>query len=208
MLAMAQIQDIRFLQKFKGLSLRAVSKETGHHFETVQKYVEKEDFNLSLREKQTRKSKLDPFKDLIDQWLNDDRYSKSKQRHTAQRIYDRLKELYGNAFNVSDRSIRAYVTKKRPEILDPCQCSLPLDHSSGEAQADFGSAQFIERGTLYDGYYLVLSCPYSNGGYLQLFKSQNQECLLEGLKAIFEHMNGSPREIWFDNEFHHSRCHT
>lgn len=199
MLAMAQIQDIRFLRKFKGLSLRSISKETGHHFETVQKYVEKEDFNLPLREKQTRKSKLEPYKELIDQWLNDDLPAKPKQRHTAQRVYDRLKELYGDAFNVSDRSVRSYVARRRPEILEPCQCSLPLEHSPGEAQADFGSAQFFERGTLYDGFYLVLSCPYSNGGYLQLFKSQNQECLLEGLKAIFEHMKGSPQEIWFDN---------
>ena len=34
---------------------------------------------------------------------------------------------------------------------------------------------------------------------MQLFKSTNQECLLEGLKAIFEHIGGVPTAIWFDN---------
>lgn len=46
---------------------------------------------------------------------------------------------------------------------------------------------------------LTVSFPHSNGGYTQLFKSENQECLLEGLKSIFEHMGGTPTEIWFDN---------
>jgi len=34
---------------------------------------------------------------------------------------------------------------------------------------------------------------------MQLFKSMNQECLLEGMKAIFEHIGGVPIAIWFDN---------
>ncbi|CAA7600768.1 Hypothetical protein DEACI_1421 [Acididesulfobacillus acetoxydans] len=51
----------------------------------------------------------------------------------------------------------------------------------------------------YSGYYLNLSFPYSNGGYLQQFKGQNQECLFEGLKNIFEYLGGVPRETWFDN---------
>ncbi|MDD4431485.1 MAG: IS21 family transposase [Bacteroidales bacterium] len=199
MLTMDQIQNIRFLRKFKGLSLRSVAKETGHHFETVQKYLEKDDFNLQLREKQQRKGKLDPFKELIDQWLKDDLSAKHKQRHTAKRIYDRLKKLYKDDFDASDRSIRKYVAKRRPEILGADSGYLPLEHSPGEAQVDFGSAQFYERGTLYDGFHLVLSFPHSNAGYLQVFKSENQECLLEGLKNIFGHIGGCPREIWFDN---------
>jgi len=34
---------------------------------------------------------------------------------------------------------------------------------------------------------------------MQLFKSVNQECLFEGMKAIFEHIGGVPTTIWFDN---------
>ena len=49
MLTMAQVQNIRFLRNYKGMSLRAVAKETDHHFETVQKYLDKEDFNQKPR---------------------------------------------------------------------------------------------------------------------------------------------------------------
>ena len=34
--------------------------------------------------------KLEPFKVEIDGWLLDDKKAKRKQRHTAQRVYDRL----------------------------------------------------------------------------------------------------------------------
>ena len=74
-------------------------------------------------------------------------------------------------------------------------CFLPLKHIPGEAQADFGEADFYEDGTLFHGYHLNLSFPYSNAGYVQLFKGENLECLLQGLKDIFEHIGGVPQRI-------------
>ena len=62
-------------------------------------------------------------------------------------------------------------------------------HKPGEAQADFGTADFYEGETLYrDAKYLVLRFPHSNGAYLQLNYGENLECLLEGLVAMFEHI--------------------
>lgn len=52
----------------------------------------------------------------------------------------------------------------------------------GEAQTDFGTADFYENGRLHhEAKYLVLSFPYSNGGFFQLNYGENMECLLEGL---------------------------
>ncbi len=198
MLTMEQIHHIKYLSKYKGKSLRKISSETGHHFNTVKKYVEKNNFNLELNPGKSKPRKLAPYVDLIDSWLKDDLKAKPKQRHTAQRVYTRLKERFSD-FNVSDRSVRAYVSKRKKEIGLTEEGYLPLDHPPGEAQIDFGAAQFIEKGVLYDGYYLNLSFPYSNGGYLQLFKAENQECLLEGLKDILEYIGKVPSFIWFDN---------
>lgn len=71
--------------------------------------------------------------------------------------------------------------------------------ASGEAQVDFGKAMFYENDTAINGHYLSLSFPYSNAAYTQVFKGENQECLLEGLKTIFEYMGKVPYKIWFDN---------
>lgn len=198
MLTMEQVHNIKYLHKFKGKSLRRISSETGHHFNTVKKYVEKDNFNLELNPGKRKPRKLAPYAELIDSWLEADLKAKPKQRHTAQRVYDRLKEQFP-AFDVSDRSVRSYVSKRKKEIGLTEEGYLPLEHPPGEAQIDFGAAQFIEKGVLYDGHYLNLSFPYSNGGYLQLFKSENQECLLEGLKNILEYTGKAPTFIWFDN---------
>jgi len=198
MLTMEQIHHIKYLFENKGKTLRKISSETGHHFNTVKKYVEKTNFNLELIPRKTHPRKLAPYVDLIDSWLEADLKAKPKQRHTAQRVYNRLKEQFAD-FNVSDRSVRAYVARRKKEIGLTEEGYLPLDHPPGEAQIDFGAAQFIEKGVLYDGHYLNLSFPHSNGGYLQLFKSENQECLLEGLKNILEYIGKTPTYIWFDN---------
>jgi transposase len=198
MLTMEQIYHIRFESNQKGKSLRGIAKDEGINFRTVKKYAEMENFNTK-KQACSRRGKLQPYEEIIDQWLTDDLKAKPKQRHTAKRVYDRLKEIYGDTFDISDRSVRAYVSKKRKELTFQYEGSLPLEHEPGEAQADFGECQFVEKGIMYDGYYINLSFPNSNGGYLQVFKSQNQECLLEGLKNIFYHIGGVPKEIWFDN---------
>ena len=198
MLTMDQVYRIRYLRKFEGKSLRNIAKITGHDFETVKKYTEKDNFNLEPRVKQKRQGKLAPYEDVVRDWLKKDLDAPHKQRHTAKRVYDRLKEKYPE-FDASDRSVRTLVAKLKEELNLQKEGFLPLEHPAGEAQVDFGSATFIEKGVEYEGNYLNISFPYSNGGYTQLFKAENQECLLEGLKAIFEHIGGVPTAIWFDN---------
>ena len=55
-------------------------------------------------------------------------------------------------------------------------------------------------GFFFDENALTLSFPHSNKGYTQTFPSQNQECLLEGMKRIFEHIGGVPRNLRFDKD--------
>lgn len=143
--------------------------------------------------------KLEPYKATIDCWLEDDRNHRRKQRHTAKKVYKRLiDEVPG--FDCSYRLVAEYVKfRKEAMNLKRNEGFLPLEHRPGEAQADFGSAEFYERGRLFYGKYLVLSFPWSNAAYMQLFYGENTECLLEGLDAIFRHIGGVPHEIWFDN---------
>ena len=76
---------------------------------------------------------------------------------------------------------------------------LPLYHPMGEAQVGFGETTFVEKGVRYEGYHLVMTFPYSDAGYAQLFKGQNLECLMQGMENIFEYIGGVPSVIWFDN---------
>jgi len=185
----------------EGKNISQIARETGYDRKTIKKYLDKNDWNRELPKikKEATFPKLAPYKSDIDTWLIEDKRAKRKQRHTARRIYARLVEKYKDDFNCSYRTVAGYVAIKKKEIFGENKCFLPLEHIPGEAQVDFGDADFYENGKLYSGKYLNLSFPYSNKGYIQIFKGENQECLFEGLKTIFEHIGGVPPRIWFDN---------
>lgn len=198
---MAQVNRIRELFFEKGLNYAEVSRVTGSDVKTVKKYIHQEDFNPPPPEVLgNRVSKLDRYKKDIDEWLEEDKRARRKQRHTARRIFARLGEKYGVAFDCSYRLVAAYVAEKKRKLYSTeDHFYLPLEHIPGEAQVDFGEADFYEGATKHSGYYLNVSFPYSNAGYIQLFKGENQQCLMEGLKNIFVHIGGVPTRIWFDN---------
>jgi len=202
MLAMDQIHHIRALYYEQGYNISEIAKATNHDWKTVAKYIDMEDFNetspLPALQKQIC-PKLDPYKSLIDSWLEEDKKHHRKQRHTARKIYDRLAaEVSG--FDCSYRLVAEYVKHRKEELnLKRNEGFLPLEHQPGEAQSDFGSAEFYEHDRLLYGKYLVMSFPWSNAGFMQLFYGENLECLLEGLTSIFAHIGGVPHEIWFDN---------
>lgn len=202
MKTMDQIHRIRELYYGQDKSLTEIASMEGIDWRTVRKYVDREDFNKEppSPDKEHHSSKLDQFKPLIDKWLIEDKKAPRKQRHTAKRVHKRLKDEV-EGYNCSYRLVATYVAMKKKELrLKKKEGYLPLQHQPGEAQADFGYADFYENGKLHhEAKYLVLSFPYSNGGYLQLNYGENMECLLEGLVAMFEYIGGVPTEIWFDN---------
>lgn len=202
MTTMDQIHRIRELYYEQDKNLIETAAIMNCDWRTVRKYVDMENFNSSLPmpEEQQNESKLDPFKPLIDSWLSADKKAPRKQRHSAKKVHKRLKEE-AKGYDCSYRLVATYVAMKKKELhLKHPVGYIPLEHSPGEGQVDFGCADFYENGKLHhEAKYLVLSFPYSNGGYLQLNYGENMECLLEGLLAMFEHIGGVPTEIWFDN---------
>ncbi len=205
MLTMAQVEDIREAFFRKGKNITEIAREQNLDRKTVRKHILMEDFNEkqgAVFKEPRLCPKLDSFKPIIDRWLEDDKRAKKKQRHTAKRVYDRLCKESGTKddFNCSYRTVAEYVSWKKKQIYSGVtSSSIPLDHSPGEMQVDFGAVQFIESGKLIDGHYLNVSFPYSNQGFQQLCYGENAECLLEGLVRIFMHTGGVPTELWFDN---------
>ena len=147
---MDQIHRIRELYYGQDKSLTEIASMEGIDWRTVRKYVDMEDFNKEppSPDEEQHSSKLDRFKPLIDKWLIEDKKAPRKQRHTAKRVHKRLKnEVEG--YNCSYRLVAAYVAMKKKELhLKKKEVYLPLQHKPGEAQADFGYADFYENGKL------------------------------------------------------------
>lgn len=198
---MIQKDHIKYQREYQGKSLRMIAQETSYDFRTVKKYADLDNWNEPIpRKRRGRPTVLDPVKPIIDQWLVEDLLAPRKQRHTAQRVYDRLRSEYPDLFQASVRTVRSYVAQKKKELYSAQEEGyLPLTHPQGEAQVDFGEAIAYEKGKLITVYFLNLSFPYSNASFTQLFKGQNQECLFTGLSTIFEYIGRVPTCIWFDN---------
>ena len=188
---MSEINVTRDYYFNKGLSVSEIHRETGFAHKTIQKYIAQEDFSIQCPLKKVKPSKLEPYYEIIDNWLEKDKLCKPKQRHTASRVYARLQHEYP-AFAGKYRIVATYVKARRKEIFSQNSCYIALDHPHGEAQVDFGKAEYLENGEKISGSYLVMSFPYSNAGYSMLFPGETTECLLEGMQKIFQHIGVVP----------------
>ena len=202
MLTMDKVRFIRQLYYKQGKDIPSIIATTGHDRKTICKYIDMTDFNISepkVKDPENICPKLDNYKSLIDEWLTSDKKAPRKQRHTAKRIFHRLRRE-ADGFDCSYRLVAQYVAYRKSQLhMDKKKGYLPLIHQPGEGQADFGAAQFYENSKCHNEKYLVLSFPYSNGGYPQLMYGENAECFMESMISIFHHIGGVPTEIWFDN---------
>ena len=200
MLRMAQIDYIKDLYENEDLSLREISRRTGHSFQTVQKYAYQENWSAEQLPNLEAENypNLEKYIPSIDEWMELDRKLPRKQRHTAMRIYHRLVDEQG--YQGSYSSVKRYVRKKKFVLKLAAEGYLPLAQPCGHGQVDFGESLYYDaQGKERKGYALTVSFPQSNKGYTQFFPSQNQECLLEGLKRVFERIGGVPLRLRFDN---------
>ena len=197
MLRMNQIDQIKELQR-QGLGSAEIAGRLNLDRKTVAKYMRAEDFNGQAWIKKAVFSKLDPWKPKIDEWLEEDRRMRFKQRHTAKRVHERLREEYPEAYGCSYPLVQRYLKqKKRESGAEPGY--LELVWPPGVAQGDFGEADIRSGEKLRTIKYLCLSFPNSNGGFVQVFGGETAECVCQGLKDIFHHLGGVPQRIIFDN---------
>jgi transposase len=197
MLKMSQVEMIKELQG-KGLGVVAIAERLQINRKTVSKYMGEEIFEPKRpQEKKNRPSKLDPFKDKIRQWLEEDRKNRYKQRHTAKRIHERLKKEHKN-YEASYILVQRYVKELREYRHQ--KGTLELEWAPGEAQVDFGEADFYDANGRKQMYkFLCLSFPYSNAAYTQLFGGETAECVAHGLQDLFQRIGGVPSRLVFDN---------
>ena len=116
MLDLEEIKEIRFMRFRMHASIAEICRKFRRDYRTVRKYLEMDDFNPSVPlSKPVRPSVLEPWIPLIDSWLLSDAGMPYKQRHTARRVYNRLKDLDPD-FNCSYSTVNNYVRKKKKEL--------------------------------------------------------------------------------------------
>ena len=78
-----------------GLSGRQIARDFGISRDSVAKMLAYSEPPGYRRTAPIQRPKLDPYADQIDQWLAEDQRRPRKQRHTAKRIFERLRDECG-----------------------------------------------------------------------------------------------------------------
>jgi transposase len=178
----------------KELSQRAACKEYGLGWHTLKKILA-HDEPPGYRQAQPReKRKLAPFLPIIQELLTADRQAPKKQRHTAKRIFERLRDEHGyqGGQTVVKDAVRTW-KQSHQEVF------LPLSHPPGEGQVDFGEATIRLAGQETKVALFVMTLPYSGAIFLQAFPRECTETFLEGHRRAFEYFGGVPKRLSYDN---------
>jgi len=96
--------EIRRRVLHKAISKRQACREYGLGWRTLARILQHEEPPGYQRKQPPRKPKLEPYLPIIHEMLEQDRQAPKKQRHTSQRIFDRL--VKEHAYDGASRSSR------------------------------------------------------------------------------------------------------
>ena len=141
-----------------------------------------------------KRPKLEAFTGVIDRILESDLGVPRKQRHTAKRIFERLRDEYG--FVGQYTIVKDYVREHRRQARE---MFVPLSHSPGHAQGDFGETLVVIGGVERKAHCFVIDLPHSDGCFIKAYPAETTEAFLEGHVSAFAFLGGVPQSILYHN---------
>lgn len=138
--------------------------------------------------------KLDAYMSWIIETLKSDQQRPRKQRHTARRIFERLRDeyKYPGGYTVVKDVVREH-RRHQQEMF------VPLMHAPGEAQVDFGEGMVEVGGVEQKGHFLAMDLPQSDACFVMIFPKETTESFCQGHVSAFGELGGVPPHIVYDN---------
>ncbi|WP_143814595.1 IS21 family transposase [Magnetofaba australis] len=194
MYSVSMYREVRLAVTRGGMSKRKAAETFELDPRTVRKMMENPEPPGYQRSKPVRLPKLGPFTGFIDQILKNDLEKIKKERHTAQRIYERLRDEYG--YDGKYGAVKEYVRGKRLHLKEKF---VPLSHAPGHAQVDFGQTHGVIGGVERKIHFFCMSLPYSDDSFVMGFPAETTEAFCAGHNAACDHFGGVPQSILYDN---------
>jgi len=104
----------------------------------------------------------------------------------GERILERLRTEHG--YTGGYTIVKDYV---RSSKIGGQEMFIPLTHTPGEAQADFGEAMVVITGVEQKAHFMAFSLPYSDDCFVQAFPAETTEAFLEAHVRAFEYFGGA-----------------
>ena len=198
MLKVDQYEFIRTSYRVYGKTIKEIARETGHSKNTVKKVLRGEYKGYSQRDTQPFPV-LDPYLGIIDGWLESDKENPKKQRHTAVRVYNRLRLEHG--FTGAETTVRRYVRHAKLRLgLHGQQAFIPSDPEAGiEGEVDWGACQAIIGGQAKALKFFCMRSKFSGKHFVRCYPCERQQALFDGHIRAFSFFGGVFPVLIYDN---------
>lgn len=174
-------------------SKREILRREGIGWDTLKKILRHPEPPGYRLQEPRPKPKIGAYLERIAQIIEEDKAFPKKQRHTAKRIYERLREMgYGGKYTQVKDAVRELLRVKQEVFM-------PLLHRVGEAQVDFGYALARISGVMRKVGFFVMVLPHSDAFFVMAFERECTESYWEGHVRAFESFGGVPTRISYDN---------
>jgi len=194
MFAVEVYAAVRRFVHLEGNSQRDAARVFGLSRETVSKMCR---FSVPpgyTRTKPVAKPKLGTLLPVIDAILEADCTAPVKQRHTAKRIFERLRDEHG--YDGGLTVVKDYVRIARGRQRE---IFVPLSHPPGHAQVDFGEAIAVIGGVRQKIHFYCMDVPQSDAPFVKAYPRETTEAFLDGHVSAFDFFGGVPLSLLYDN---------
>jgi len=198
MIGMDEYGYIRTAKRVYKKSIKEICRDTGLSRNTVRKALRNEPGRYRRRRQQPYRV-LGPYLQVIDQWLEADKESPKKQRHTAKRIFDRLRLEYD--FNGSESTVRHYVQSAKIRLgVQVAKAFIPLEPDIGrEAEVDWGTAVALIGDQATPIKFFCMRSKYSGKHFVRCYPCERQQAFFDGHVQAFAFFGGIFQTLIYDN---------
>lgn len=144
--------------------------------------------------------KLGPVREFIEGILRTDQQAPRKQRHTAHRIWERIRQEHADA-RVAEATVRRYVRRRKQELgLAARETFVPQSYDwGGEAQVDWYEATVEFAAGRQTAHFFTMRSMAGGGAFHTAYFHATQQAFLEAHERAFHYFGGVFRQLRYDN---------